>query len=143
MQVIQDVTHYKIISIGKPDEKYFNSIPKNWSIICQDANLGILYYPEAVTINLNRSSEIHISLSAPPHRINGNDTVRIQWKVTQCKDCFKWKPEQLYFNTKNFQIKQILTITRIKNGPLAMFSPIFNGGGFDLIPNDDYRVIIT
>ncbi|CAF1429433.1 unnamed protein product [Adineta ricciae] len=143
MQVIQEITNYKIISIGKPDEKYFDLIPKNWSVVCQDANLGIIYNPEAVTIDSNRSSDIHISLTAPPHRINGNDTVRIRWKVTQCKTCFKWIPEQLYFNSKNFQTTQILTIIRIKNGPLAKMFPIFKGGGFDSISTDDYSIIIT
>lgn len=143
MQILQEVTNYKIISIGKPDEKYFDSIPKNWSATCQDVNLGLLYNPGATAISLNQSSKIHISLSAPPHRIKGNDTVRIRWKQTQCKDCFKCTPEEAYFNEKNFHEKQILTITRIKNGQLAKIFPIFNGGGFDSVPSDDYPIIIT
>ncbi len=121
----------------------FDSIPKDWSVTCEDVNLGLLYYPEAITIGLNQSSKIHISLSAPPHRIKGNDTVTIRWKETQCKDCFKWTPEESYFNGKNFHEKQILTITRVKNGPLAKIFPIFNGGGFNSVPIDDFPIIIT
>ncbi|CAF1105022.1 unnamed protein product [Adineta steineri] len=143
LQVVQDVINYKVISMEKPDEKYFDLIPRNWSLNCQDVNLGLLYDPETTTIDLNQSADIQISLSAPPHQIYGNDTVRIQWKATRSKDCFKWTPEELYFNTKNFQEKQILTITRVKNGPLTVFYPIFNGGGFDPLSSDDYPIIIT
>jgi hypothetical protein len=70
-QVIQAVTNYQIISMGKPDEKYFGSIPKNWSVTCLDVNLDLLYYREITTIGLNQSTNIHISLSVLPHRING------------------------------------------------------------------------
>ncbi len=42
---IRLIQSYKVISMGKPDEKYFDSIPKNWSVACRDANLGLLYHP--------------------------------------------------------------------------------------------------
>jgi hypothetical protein len=45
--------NYTIIAIGKPDEKYFDSMPKNWSIACRDLNLGLLYYPQRSKIDLN------------------------------------------------------------------------------------------
>ena len=48
--IIQVTTYYKIISIGKPDEKYFDSIPKNWSYICRDVMLGLFYYPQTTEI---------------------------------------------------------------------------------------------
>ena len=46
-------------------------------------------------------------------------------------DCFTWTPNQFLFNSKNFQERQTLTITRVKNGPETTLIPIFNGGGFD------------
>lgn len=143
MQVVQEVTNYQVLSIGKPDEKYFDSIPKNWSNICQDFNLGITCDPQEISIRLNHSSNIHISLTAPPHQIHGNDTLRIRWKETESKDCFKWSPEELYFNSTNFQKQQILTLTRVKNGPLTKILPIFHGGGFDHLSSDDYAITIT
>jgi hypothetical protein len=30
-----------MISIGKPNDKYFDSIPKDWPVDCRDADLGI------------------------------------------------------------------------------------------------------
>jgi hypothetical protein len=44
---------------------------------------------------------------------------------------------------KNFHEKQILTITRVKNGPLAKIFPIYNGGGFNSVSIDDFPIIIT
>jgi hypothetical protein len=131
-----------VISVGKPDEKYFDSIPKNWYDTCQDLNLELLYYPEAAEISLHQSAEFHMCLSAPPHRIYGNDTVRIQWNTTQCIDCFTFSPKEPYFNADNFEEKQILTITRVKNAPLTTIIPIFNGGGFDRIPAQEYPIYI-
>jgi hypothetical protein len=139
---MQVTTNYQVISIGKPDEKYFDSIPKNWPDACQDFNLGLLYYPVFTKILLNQSSKIHISLTAPPHRINGNDTVTIQWKSTECIDCVKWTPKELTFNTQNFQEKQILTITRTKKSEPMFLLPVFYGGGFDLVTPDTYPINI-
>jgi hypothetical protein len=78
LTIVQVTTNYQVISIGKPDKKYFDSIPKNWSVACQDFNLGLLYNPVFIKVNLKQSSKVHISLTAPPYRINGNDTVTIQ-----------------------------------------------------------------
>jgi calcineurin-like phosphoesterase family protein len=128
--------------VGKPDDKYFDSIPEYWSIACRDVNLRLLYYPQSTKINLNQSSEIHISLTAPPHRIHGNDTVCIQWKQTQCDDCVAWTPKQLSFTSENFQEKQILTVTRVKDGPDTTLIPIFYGGGFDFVPPEIDRIHI-
>jgi hypothetical protein len=131
---IQTTINFKIISMGKPDEKYFDSIPKNWYDACEDLTLGVLYSPEVAKISLHKSAEIHVSLAAPPHRINGNDTVRIQWNATDCIDCFTFSPKELSFNINNFQEKQILTITRVKDAAQTTVIPILNGGGFDIIP---------
>ncbi|CAF3352359.1 unnamed protein product, partial [Rotaria sp. Silwood2] len=90
---IQKTTNYKIISIGKPDDKYFNSIPKNWPTACEDLDLGLSYYSEFATIRLHQSAEFHVSLSTPPHRIDGNDIVRVQWNTTECIDCFTLSPK--------------------------------------------------
>ncbi|CAF1203455.1 unnamed protein product [Adineta steineri] len=141
--VIQVITNLTIITIGKPDDKYFDSIPKNWSIACRDINLGLTYNPTSAKIDLNKSVKIQVWLSSPPHRINGNDTVRIQWISKDCPDCFTFSPEQLYFNSQNFQEKQTLTITRVKKGLLiSMIVPIFYGGGFDLVTPSSFPLYI-
>ncbi len=59
-----------------------------------------------------------------------------------CIDCFKWTPEQLSFNSRNFQERQTLTITRIKDGPTARLIPIFYGGGYNLVSPDIYSIFI-
>jgi hypothetical protein len=140
--VIQMTTNYKIISMDKPDDKLFDFIPKNWSVACQDVMLGLLYYPQTSKIDLNQNAKVQIWLIAPPHRINGNDTVVIEWKPTECNDCFTWTPKQLYFNIDNFQEKQTLTITRVKDGPKTTLTPIFYGGGFDLVPPQIYPIYL-
>ncbi|CAF4952652.1 unnamed protein product, partial [Rotaria magnacalcarata] len=60
--------------MGKPDEKYFDSIPKNWSLACRDVMLGLLYFPQTSKISLDQSVKIQVWLITPPHRIDGNDT---------------------------------------------------------------------
>ncbi|CAF1532229.1 unnamed protein product, partial [Rotaria sp. Silwood1] len=55
---------------------------------------------------------------------------------------FTWTPKELDFNEKNFQERQILTITRVKDGPETTLIPIFNGEGFDLVPFDIYPIFI-
>ncbi|CAF0891863.1 unnamed protein product [Didymodactylos carnosus] len=140
--VLQVTTNYNIISMGKPDDKYFDSIPKNWTLTCRDVMLGLLYYPQTSKINLNQNVKVEIWLITPPHRINGNDTVRIQWKSKECTDCFTFLPEELYFNGKNFQDRQTLTITRVKNGPKTTLIPVFNGGGFDIVTAEIYPIYI-
>ncbi len=139
---VQVTTNYQVIAMGKPDEKYFDSIPKNWFVACQDFNLGLLYNPVFTKINLKQSSKIHISLTAPPHRINGNDTVIIRWESTECSDCVRWTPKELTFNTKNFQEKQILTITRVEDGQQTSLAPIFHGGGFNRVPPQTNSIFI-
>ena len=128
--------------MGKPDEKYFDSIPKNWYGACRDVMLGLLYYPQTSKIDLNQSAKVQVWLITPPHRINGNDTLEIQWKPTDCTDCFTWTPKQLNFNGENFHEKQTLTITRVKDGPKTTLIPSFNGGGFDVVPTQLYPIYI-
>jgi hypothetical protein len=140
--VIQVTTSYQIISMGKSEEKYFDSIPKNWSLICRDVMLGLLYYPQTSKIDLNQSVKVQIWLPTPPHRINGNDTVIIQWNPTQCKDCFTISPKELTFNIDNFQERQTLTITRVNNGQKTTLIPNFNGGGFGPVPTQIYPIFI-
>jgi hypothetical protein len=140
--ILQETINYKIISVGKPDEKYFDSIPKNWSIVCRDVMLGLFYYPQTSKIDLNQNAKVQIWLITPPHRINGNDTVRIQWKSSECTDCFTLSPKELSFNVENFQEKQTLTITRVKDGPKTTLIPTFYGGGFDLVTPVIYPIFI-
>ncbi|CAF0739716.1 unnamed protein product [Adineta steineri] len=141
-EVRQYTTTYLVISVGKPDDKYFDSIPKDWARTCRDVMLGISYNPQSTKIDLNKNVKFQVWLPSPPHQIDGNDTVQIGWKADECTDCFTWTPKQLYFNENNFHIKQILTITRVKNGPQTSLIPTFNGGGFDNIPVKNYTIII-
>ncbi|CAF1374231.1 unnamed protein product [Rotaria magnacalcarata] len=141
-KVIQITTYFTILSIGKPNEKYFNSIPKDWFHICRDDDLEVLYNPQRISIGLHESVKIQVWLRSPPHRIDGNDTVTIQWKSINCTDCFTLSPKEFIFNIKNFHERQALTITRLKNTEQAMIIPIFNGGGFDLVTPDDYPINI-
>ena len=57
-------------------------------------------------------------------------------------DCFTLTPEELYFNDKNFQEKQTLTITRVEDGQQTTLIPIFNGEAFDVIPAEIYPIYI-
>jgi hypothetical protein len=140
--VIQSTINNKVISVRKPDEKYFDLVPKDWYTTCRDLNLGLSSNPKSTKISLHQSAEIHISLSAPPHLIDGNDTVHVQWDTTQCIDCFTLSPKEFTFNGENFQEKQILTITRVKDAPPTLLFPSFYGGGFhDISPNAFYIYI--
>ena len=136
------VTNFTVISIAKPDDKYFNSIPEEWFIMCRDVMLDVMYDPWSSKIALNQSANIQVWLRTPPHRIDGNDTVIIDWKPTNCTDCFTWIPQQISFNSENFQTKQILKITRVKNGPNTTFIPTIEGGGFNLVPPDMFPIYI-
>ncbi|CAF4016732.1 unnamed protein product [Rotaria sordida] len=141
-RVIQVTIDFTVISIGKPDDKYFNSIPKQWSLTCLDINLGVLFYPQTIKINLEESTKVQVWLRTPPHRINGNDTLTIQWKPMNFTDSFEWTPKEFIFNTKSFQERQILTITRIKDTEQTMLIPVFYGGGFDLVSPQSYPIYI-
>ena len=140
--MIQEITSYKIISMEKPSDQLFDSIPENWSLICRDVMLGLLYYPQSSKLNVTEQVTVQIWLITPPHRIDGNDTVIIEWKPNQCDDCLTWTPNRLSFNGKNFQERQKLTITRVKRGPTMTLSPVFYGGGFDLVPPQIYPIFI-
>ena len=140
--LVQYVINYRIISMGKLDQKFFDSIPKNWSMACRDVLLGLYITPQTPKIPLHQSSEVQIWLPTTPHRINGNDTVTIQWKTVGCNDCFMWKPHELSYNGKTFQEKQILTIERVKNGSETQLIPIFQGGGFDVVPPEIYPIYL-
>ncbi|CAF1392157.1 unnamed protein product, partial [Adineta steineri] len=139
---IQTTINYNIISIGKPDDKYFNSMPKDWPTKCEDVDLGLTYYPQSATIKLNKSAEFHVSLSTPPHQIVGNGTVLVQWNTTDCIDCFTLSPKEFTFNMNNFQENQILTITRVKNAPRSVIIPILHGEGYEFIPPERFQIYI-
>jgi len=105
-------------------------------------NLGLLYYPQRLKIDLNQNAKVQVWLTTPPHRINGNDTVTIQRNPIECKDCFTISPKQLSFNIDNFQQRQILTIARIRDGFQTSFIPSFIGGGFDFVLPESYPIYI-
>ena len=136
--VVQDKINYQIISIGKPDEKYFDSILKNWTATCRDVNLGLFFNPQSSKIDLHQSAKVQIWLITPPHRINASDTVRIQWKSSECNDCFTLSPKELTFNIANFQVNQTLTITRVKNGSKTQLIPIFKRRRFRSCPSRNF-----
>lgn len=143
--VIQETTKYKIISIGKPDERLFDMIPKDWAYNCTDTSLGLLYYPQTSKISLNQSSSVQVWLTSPPHNIYGNDTVIVEWQpanTAPCQDCVTWKPERLYFNSANFEKRQQLVITRIKDAEKQQITPILHGGGYEKVTAEVYPIFI-
>ncbi|CAF4096409.1 unnamed protein product, partial [Rotaria sordida] len=71
-----------------------------------------------------------------------NGTVRVQWNTAGCIDCFTLSPKEFIFNINNFQEKQILTITRIKNASKGSIIPILYGEGCDLIPPERFPIYI-
>ena len=142
-EIVQIIDEYNVISVGEVDEKYFDTLPMNWSVACRDSALGIFVGPQTSTIPVEQSAIVQIGLLTPPHRINGTDTVNIRWNATEgCTDCLTWTPKQLAFNIENFQDCQNITFTRIKAGPKTSFYPIFNGGGFDLVPPTFYPLFV-
>ena len=141
-KVIRETIYFTILSVGKPDDKYFNSMPRDWFTRCRDDDLEVFYSPQAVTVYLQDNVDVQVWLRSPPHRIKGNDSVSIQWKSVHCADCFTLSPTQMVFNARNFHDKQTLRITRLKNTEQTMLVPSFIGGGFDLVPPDDYPLDI-
>ena len=141
-KIVRETTYFTIKSIDKPDDKYFETIPKNWFQICRDDDLEVFYNPQTIRLGLHESVKIQVWLATPPHRINGNDTVIIQWKSTNYTDSFTISPKELSFNMENFHIKQILTITRMNNTEQTMILSYFDGGGFNLVRPDDYPINI-
>ncbi|UJR19682.1 hypothetical protein I4U23_022816 [Adineta vaga] len=137
--------NYKIISIGKPDDKLFETIPRNWMNNCTDLNLALDFILSSPIIKLNESAIVKIRLTSPPHRIDGNDTMTLQWQVdktsSQCQDCLKWEPKQFHFNIKNFDQYQTMIVTRVKNGFETTIRPIMNGGGYNKTRADDYSLL--
>ncbi|CAF1309250.1 unnamed protein product [Rotaria sp. Silwood1] len=143
--VVQEVTKYRIISTGKPDDRLFDMIPKDWAYNCKDTSLGLLYYPQTSKITLNQSSSVQIWLISPPHRIYGNDTVIVEWQPdgsSECKDCVTWTPERFYFNSVNFETRQELSITRVKNGGKQRLIPVLHGGGYETVFTGVYPIYI-
>ncbi|CAF2941302.1 unnamed protein product [Rotaria sp. Silwood2] len=90
-------------------------------------------------------SSVQIWLTSPPHRIHGNDTVIIEWQpdhTAECQDAVTWKPERLYFNSMNFEIRQELVITRVKNGGKQRLIPVLHGGGYETVTANVYPICI-
>lgn len=131
------VTNYEVLSIGNINETIFKSMPTNWLIACRDLDLDIVYDRQSVILKLNQSVEIKVHLVTPPHSIDGNDTVIIEWKPIYPTKALTWTPKTLSFNQENFHKDQILTFTRVEDSSRTIFSPFFSGGGFPRIsPND-------
>jgi len=130
-------TEYQIISIGKPDDKYFAGIPTNWYTSCLDTDLQLEFFADSYVIYYRTHRTVAVSLFAPPHRVNGNDSVTITWNLTGCdNDCLTWAPQQLTFNSQNFNRIQNLTFLRIDDSDRTFIRPTFIGGGFDLVSPD-------
>ncbi|CAF0818768.1 unnamed protein product [Adineta steineri] len=120
-------------------------IPQNWAYNCTDLSLGLLYNPQLLVILLNNTSSVQLWLNTPPHRINGNGTVIIEWHpstASKCNDCVTWTPKQFSFNSITFQQTQTLHITRVKDGQDVRLIPIFSGGGFDIVDPEQSQISI-
>jgi len=131
---IFQTTKYEVLSTGKPDDKYFSGIPRNWYTSCLDINLQVKYLIDNYRIGYESYKTVGVSLSTPPHKINGNDSVIISWSIISgCHDCLTWTPQKLTFNHQNFNQIQNLTIYRVFDSIDVIFSPSFIGGGFDLV----------
>ena len=133
-EIIRQTRNFTIYSMEKPSDKYFDSIPENWTEDCRDGDLGVLYNPNEITLHVQQSVEVEVWLPAPPHQIHGNSTVIFHWLTFLCRSCFTWTPKQLVFNGTNFQEKQILTITRLKDSEESFLIPSCIGGGYDNVP---------
>ncbi|CAF5163617.1 unnamed protein product, partial [Rotaria sp. Silwood1] len=116
-----------------------------WMNNCTDLNLGLDYILPSSIINVNDSATVKIRLTSPPHRVTGNDTMILQFRVdetsSECQDCLKWEPKEFYFNIKNFHEYQTMIVTRIKDGSETTIGPIINGDGYDKIPFYYYRLL--
>ncbi|UJR12279.1 hypothetical protein I4U23_016456 [Adineta vaga] len=133
-QTIRRIENYTIYSVGIPTYRYFKSIPQNWSDVCRDGDLGVSYHPDEITLKIKESAKVEVWLPAPPHKIDGNDTVVIYWRPLLYKEYFEWTPKQLVFDGTNFQKRQILTITRLADAEETLFIPVCSGGGYDKVP---------
>ncbi|CAF1441461.1 unnamed protein product [Adineta ricciae] len=133
-ETIRRVQNYTIYSIERPSDAYFKSIPKNWSDICRDGDLGISYNPDHIKLKLNKTAKVEVWLPAPPHATQSNDTVVIYWEALVCTHCFRWTPTQLIFNSTNFNKRQLLTITRVEDSEEILLIPFCSGGGYDKVP---------
>jgi hypothetical protein len=91
MHNLKVVINYTVTSIGKPDDKLFEKIPKNWMNNCTDLNLGLDFILPSPIIKLNDSTTIQIRLTSPPHQVQGNDTMNLLWKIdetsSECRGC--------------------------------------------------------
>ncbi|CAF2059266.1 unnamed protein product [Rotaria magnacalcarata] len=139
------IVNYKIISMGKPSDKLFAKIPENWMNNCTDLNLGLDFILPSPIIKVNESATVKIRLTSPPHRLDGNDTVTLQWRVdetsSECQNCLRWEPKQFNFNIKNFDHYQTMIVSRVKDGSETTISPIMKGGGYDKTRSDVYRLL--
>ncbi len=139
---IFQTTEYQILSIGKPDDKYFADIPRNWYTSCIDINLRLQYSINSYFVGYHAHNAVGVSLVTPPHRINGNDSVTITWNITGCDYvCLTWTPQQLTFNSQNFNQKQNLTFYRVDDSGRTFIKPTFIGGGFGFVSSDLNTII--
>lgn len=84
--------------------------PQQWYRECLDMNLGLIHQPAlnkyVVTEKQNRYI-IWFRLTTPPHIVNGSSTTVIDFepKVEEgydCKDCIRWSPLTLEFDSNSF-----------------------------------------
>jgi hypothetical protein len=137
---------FHVISIGKPDDRLFETIPKNWQDNCTDLDLSLEFDNPSVFVHLNQSFTVRIRMTTPPHKENGNDTMILRLQVDEthsiCVDCITWEPKEFYFNIENFHEYQNITLTRVKNGFRTVLNPISQGGGFEKVTEEHYLYIL-
>ena len=86
-------------------------------------NLGLLYYPQRLKIDLNQNAKVQVWLTTPSHRINGNDTVTIQWNPIEYKDCFTISPKELSFNIDNLHLLDHKKVKFVHGPKMALMRP--------------------
>lgn len=137
---------FHVISIGKPDDRLFQTIPKNWKDNCTDLDLRFECNNPTVLVDLNQSITIRIRLTTPPHKENGNDTLiarlQIDETLTVCFDCITWEPKEFYFNSDNFHEYQNITVTRVKIGSRTVLLPQGQDRGFQKVTKNETIFIL-
>lgn len=141
-EIIHQTMNFTIFSMSKPNDTYFDSIPKNWYDVCRDGDLEVLYNPSEVTLHQHQTAKVEVWLPAPLHKIPGKDRVVIEWISFLCQNCFTWTPKKLFFNSTNFQEKQTLSITRLEKSDESFLVPSCSGGGYDNVPCYIYQLPI-
>jgi hypothetical protein len=141
-------TSYEFLEVAPPANSFWdiNKLPKNWATSCDDGNRFIVTNPEEVQVHPGVTQYASISLGTPPHTINGTDVVTIQLFADKCSpcrtlDCIAFSPEEIKFNSKNWNIPQQVKILYAKRDGQESIVLRASGGGYTDLP--DYGIDVT